>query len=336
MKNRIILIVLSIALFNSCNNDLNLVAPWKRIPVVYGFLTLADTAQYIRVEKAFLDPEKNAEQLAKNPDSLYFSNIEVSIERIKTGKLWKLDRVNGNLEGFPKKPGTFADDPNYLYKIKTNQMDLVAGESYKLSIKDLNTGEVFAESTTGVVGAYTMIATDPPNPGSWGYKSDVRFSWRSTETIGRVYDVYLRFFYQENSVAQPTKYTKKYLDWKIAENVQRPADLTSRITATIKGEDVFRFFAGNLEKNPALKRIFLTYDIKIVAGGQEFQDYIDLGNASSGITSSQILPTFSNISNGGIGIFSSRNYLDAKDYSVNTSTRDSLKYGIYTKDLGFQ
>ncbi len=36
------------------------------------------------------------------------------------------------------------------------------------------------------------------------------------------------------------------------------------------------------------------------------------------------------------GIFSSRNILEAVDYSINTPTRDSLKSGIYTKDLGFQ
>ncbi|MEZ5030008.1 MAG: hypothetical protein R2787_01275 [Saprospiraceae bacterium] len=56
----------------SCDNELDLVSDWKEIPVVYGFLSRSDTAQYIRVEKAFLDPATSAFVIAKNPDSLYF------------------------------------------------------------------------------------------------------------------------------------------------------------------------------------------------------------------------------------------------------------------------
>ena len=339
MKKIFVLFVIALFGLNSCNNDLNLVAPWKRIPVIYGFLSLGDTAQYIKVEKAFLDPDKNAFDLAQIADSIYFSNIEVSVIRIKTNKKWILQRVNGNNEGFPKKPGTFANDPNYLYKIKTSQMELEAGEEYKLEVRDGATKDLICESKTTVVGSYKMVGSEPQPTSKWPYLNDIRFSWNSngpTETVGRVYDVYLKFNYLENTEAQPSKFTKKSLEWKIAENLVRPADLTSRITATVKGEDIFRFFASSLEKNPALKRIFQTYDVRVVAGGQEFQDYIDLLNASSGITSAQILPTFSNISNDGIGIFSSRTTLVTTDYSVDTPTRDSLKYGIYTKDLGFQ
>lgn len=323
-------------LFNACSNDLNLVAPYKRIPVVYGFLTLSDTAQFIKVEKAFIDPAKSAVELAQNPDSIYFSNIEVSLQQENTGKTWLLDRVDGNTQGYPKDGGIFVNSPNYLYKIKTKDITLNAGEKYKLIIKDANTKALIGEAITNVVGNYSMVNTDPPNPAAWPYKSDIRFSWRSTETAGRVYDVMLRFNYQENSEAQPTKFVKKSIDWKIADNVVRPADLTSRITTTVKGEEFFKFFALNLVENPFIKRIFVSYDIQVVAGGEEFKDYIDLGNASGGITSSQILPTYSNISNDGIGIFSSRNVLWTKDYSINTTTRDSLKNGIYTNKLGFQ
>ncbi len=339
MKKIIFLLAIALTVFNSCDNELNLVAPWKRIPVIYGFLSLGDTAQYIKVEKAFLDPEINPKDLAQIPDSLYFTNIEVSVTRLKTNKSWILQRVDGNLEGFPKKPGAFANDPNYLYKIKTNQMDLIAGEAYRLEVRDATSKELICESTTNTVGLYKMVGSEPQPTAKWPYLSDIRYSWTSNgpiEMVGRVYDIYLRFNYLENSEAQPTKYTKKSLEWKIGENIVRPTDLTARITAIVKGEDIFKFFASNLDKNPFLKRIFQTYDVTVVSGGQEFQDYADLLNASSGITSAQILPTFSNISNDGIGIFSSRTTLVTTDYSVDTPTRDSLKYGIYTKDLGFQ
>lgn len=335
MKTKLILLLGTVLFMSACSNDLKLTAPWKKIPIVYGFLNISDTAQYIRVEKAFLDPNVSALTIAQNPDSIYFDNIEVSLTRLSTNKTWVLTRVNGNTEGYPKKPGTFANDPNYLYKIKTSLIDLKPDETYKLSIKEIDSGNIIGESQTQVVGNYAMVTTEPPNPMGWPYFSDVRFSWRSSEKSGRLCDIKLKLHYTENSVAEPTKFTAKTLDWKIGENIERPIDVTARITAAVKGEEFFKFLAANLEKNGALKRQFQTLDVNVVIGGKEFTEYISLGNASSGITSAQIVPTYSNITKG-VGIFSSRSYLVAVNYAINASSRDSLKNGIHTKDLNFQ
>ncbi|MEL6943471.1 MAG: hypothetical protein AAFO82_12445, partial [Bacteroidota bacterium] len=76
MKHLIVILV-SFFLFNACSNELELTAPWKNIPVIYGVLNEADRVQYIRVEKAFLDESTNALDLAKNVDSVYYSDISV-------------------------------------------------------------------------------------------------------------------------------------------------------------------------------------------------------------------------------------------------------------------
>ena len=54
---RYIVLVFVAFYFMSCDNELNLVAEKKETPVVYGLIDQADTAQYIRVERVFVDEE---------------------------------------------------------------------------------------------------------------------------------------------------------------------------------------------------------------------------------------------------------------------------------------
>ena len=335
MKNFIIALFGFLILFSSCSNDLNTIAPWKRIPIVYGFLNLADPVQYIRVEKAFLDPSVSALTIAQIPDSLYFENIEVTLTRISNNKSWTLERVDANNEGFPKKPGVFVNSPNYLYKIVTSNMELVENEAYKLTIKAVDSGNVIGESTTNVVGKYLFLNSAPPNPMNWPYATDVKFSFYSTEKYGRIADLTVIINYSETSVDNPNVYVDKKLYWKVGTNVPRPADLEAKITVATKGIELYKFLRDTLVHNPLIKRSFKDIDLVAMIGGQEFEDYIDLGNAASGITSSQIVPTYSNITNGK-GIFSSRYRLEAFGYKIGNLTRDSLKNGIYTKILNFQ
>ncbi|KAA3638695.1 MAG: hypothetical protein DWQ02_04770, partial [Bacteroidetes bacterium] len=76
MKN-IGLILLATLSITACTTDFQLEGEWKDIPVVYGFISVADTAHYIRVEKAFLEPGGDANQIAQIADSLYYDNATV-------------------------------------------------------------------------------------------------------------------------------------------------------------------------------------------------------------------------------------------------------------------
>ena len=61
------LAVLAAFLLTACSNDLEVAAPWKDIPVVWGMISRSDTAHYVRVEKAFLDPAVPAGTIAISP-----------------------------------------------------------------------------------------------------------------------------------------------------------------------------------------------------------------------------------------------------------------------------
>ena len=54
-------------LLASCSNDFELTEGTVDLPVVYGTISVGDSATYIRVEKAFVDEQTSAVQLAKDP-----------------------------------------------------------------------------------------------------------------------------------------------------------------------------------------------------------------------------------------------------------------------------
>ena len=64
----------------SCSEDFDIAAPYKDITVVYGLMNIGEPVQYIRIQKAFLDPNKSALEVAKIPDSNYYRNITVPNE----------------------------------------------------------------------------------------------------------------------------------------------------------------------------------------------------------------------------------------------------------------
>ena len=147
MKKVIFLSIAIVALFfmNSCSTKFDVAAPYKNITVIYGFLDQADTAHYIRIQKAFLDNNKSALTMAQNADSSYYASLRVKIERINfysTGgvhdTIVNLKRVDLNLEGYPKEQGVFFNAPNYAYKF-TDLLD--PQYSYRIIVFNPATGE---------------------------------------------------------------------------------------------------------------------------------------------------------------------------------------------------
>src|SRR5688500_8608899 len=100
----------------SCKNDIEVAAPWKETIVVYGLLDPAATVNYIRIQKAYLDPEGNAFQFAGINDSIYPKNLVVKLIVRKNGgtidTLFPI-LINGDDENIKKDSGLFSATPNY-------------------------------------------------------------------------------------------------------------------------------------------------------------------------------------------------------------------------------
>ena len=126
----LLLLIASCIYILSCSNDLDLNAPYKNIPIVYGVLSNKDTNHYIRIQKAYNNPEGDATQFAQVIDSIYYKDEDILVQLVdKNLKTWTLRRVDGNLEGYKRESGVFASSPNYLYKIKGDSLRLDGGEN---------------------------------------------------------------------------------------------------------------------------------------------------------------------------------------------------------------
>jgi hypothetical protein len=145
MKKLILLFttITSLFLLPGCSEKFDVAAPYKNITIIYGFLDMADTAHYIRIQKAFLDQEKSALSMAQEADSNFYASLNVSIARVTFSgvkhDVIPLQRVDLNAEGYPKQSGAFFNSPNYAYKFK----DLLDPQYiYRIIVSNPVTGEV--------------------------------------------------------------------------------------------------------------------------------------------------------------------------------------------------
>lgn len=325
-----------LALSAGCRNELELAAPWKDIPVVYGLINHQDTAHYIRVEKAFLDPETDAFTLAAIADSLYYEQAVVKLMNKNTGETWMLQRVDGNLEGYVRQDGIFAQAPNYLYKIRADIIDLQGGEALEFILERGETQELVTASTYVLEDMHFATGL-PGDKLSFRYTSDTRLAWIPGPHAW-VFDLRMYIHYRETDPEMPGTIHDKTLVWKVRQGIEREVNggqPASSVLVEFPGLEFYQFMASELEVNDAVVRSLQSIDLEVVGAGAEFKELLDIAQANVGITGSQELPTYTNLSEG-VGIFSSRIVLRKNGLVLTPESRDSLSQGIYTRKLNFQ
>jgi hypothetical protein len=344
IKKIVLSIVAMSALWSSCSNDIDLIDTKKEIPVVYGLLSRQDTAHYIRIERAFADNSVSGLALAKNIDSLYYKDIVVTLVHEKDNKTYNLTRVDGNKEGYKRKLGVFVDSPNYLYKIKAKDVDLVQNGVFKLLIKRKD-GSLIGEAQTIVLPdmelleSRTLVNSQGGGDKKLNLLGSFSIFWISSNIeVSKTYDIKI--------LVDVTEYPKDgsperkvNLVWNIVKGyVPNEVDMNvnlGQVTYRERGSEAFyKFMEQNLSNNkPALRKLE-NVRIRIDSGGKELYDYIDIGNVNLGITGTEVAPTYSNVKNG-YGILSSRNNFISRPIQITERSMDSLINSTITKKLGF-
>ncbi|MEK7258000.1 MAG: hypothetical protein AAB316_24790, partial [Bacteroidota bacterium] len=315
--------------------DFEVAADWKDIPVVYGLLNIGDKVHYIRVEKAFLDPDGNALDIAQIADSLYYDNAKVFLERESDGQVFELQRVDGKSEGYPREPGVFAEEPNWLYKIDSSVLLLKPKESIRLRI-DRGNGLPEVTARTLVLTKLKLRRPDPTNTNSFNfaYNLPTEIQWSSDDST-KVFDVNFIFRYAEFPADNPNQVEEKTVEWQWARGYRPPAEgLIVHSLEKELGEEFYQVLKNNIPVNSILKRVFLGIDVVITGGGDSLNKYVNVAESNTGITGAQEIPTYTNLSEGR-GVFSSISKLVQKNVQLTQATRDSLRLGIHTKQLNF-
>jgi hypothetical protein len=331
---------------NSCNDDLNLVEPSKEpTPVIYGFLSLNDTATYLRVERSFISVKSSATELAKVADSLvYPANVEVYLVRVKNSERYLLQKVDGNKEGYRRDTGVFASSPNYLYKVKNSILLLKSNELWRVDVQRKGETKPFAQTLTNVIGNYDITSTPVlGTQSSFGVSFETKTDVTESDKSARFYAIKIIFNYEEN-IGGTT--TKKHVDWQFTTNEKRVGDASqdySQQNFSKSSTEFYQFLGNNIPVTAGASRVFKDMEFEVTAGGQEVVDFLSAGVANLGITGSQTIPIYTNIYDDVItkktpflGIFGSRNKFSKKGFILNDPSLEILKTGTYTKQLNFR
>ena len=82
MIRKTLLVLITLASIVSCDNDLDIIAEWKDIPVVYGILNAQDSVHYVKLNKTFLG-QGDVMSMAQEFDSLHYNQEEVGLRLIE-------------------------------------------------------------------------------------------------------------------------------------------------------------------------------------------------------------------------------------------------------------
>lgn len=326
-KKSILLYISALLVFGvGCDNDLDLVAPYQNIPVTYGLLSKSDTAQYIRVEKAFVDPEISALVLAQNPESLYYENATVVLENLNTSVKYNLERVDGRLEGYPRDTGIFADAPNWMYKIRTSELRMNAGDRYRIQIER---GEPFETitGTTTIIGDLVLVRPRPESTIDFGGLGDFSVVWQG-DNAASFYDVVLYIYVSEWDPSNSDPKRVIEIPWTLARSITEER-------LNISKREFYSVLSNRLEEDPNLLRSLDSFKLEINGGGSELYRFLQVSLANTGITASQEVPRVTNLSEG-FGVFSSRIQQVESDFDISGATFDSLRTNRLTEPLNFR
>ena len=340
-------IIATLIFTNSCSTDFDLTSDWKDITVVYGLVesTPADTATYFRITRAFLNESGNALDYSQVPDSLFYAEEDISV-RLESCpasnsiftpvKSTVLKRVDGNLDGYPRLPGVWANIPNWLYKANYHASK---DSTYRVVVTNTKTGKV-TEGIAKVVADFPVTVPSSPQKLQFLPQYNSTFSWK-TASNGRAYDLVGRFWYEEITLATGDS-NMKSVDWYIFSNL---AAANSEGGHDMKFSFSNQTFYDNLNNfltdNPDVVRRARYIDFTFSVGGDELYTYYLVNSAQTGITSGLVQPEYTNLTDNtelgkaSYGIFSSRFHKTIPMVSLQPQTIDSLACMSSMQHLSF-
>lgn len=322
--------------WSACKNDFDVAAPWKEIPVVYAMLSPDDTAHYVRVEKAFLDEERSAIEVSRIGDSLYYPEnaIAVYIVRTSSAERMLLKRVDGVKEGKIK-----DTQPRWLYKLPTNlNGKILPGEKYRVEIERADgKSKITAETTIPREFTFTVpYPPDFPRKVSFQVENGVDFQWRS-DVNGLYFNLTMRVRYREEA-ADGTILERRTISWTPIVNTAR-TDIGAPnyyAKATVTQAQFFKMLSDSIAPiQPNRYRYFELGELELEGGGYEIGEFLKIAAAASGITGAEVIPTYTNLSEG-YGLVTSKNMVLLDGIRITPETVEAMRIHPLTGLLGFR
>lgn len=337
-KNLLLTLATVTVLFNSCKNELNILAPYKETVSVYAILNPREPRQYVRINKVY-QGEGNAYVMATVNDSVNYQQgvLQVSLTRTYFGANVLTTVGNPTKTEIILKDtviqlnsGPFNSNQRLWY---TNDVLYPVGE-YHLKIKNTRTGDEFTSTSTMIDSIlppgitqplgppYYPVAYSPSNPPYYYLDLSVPTSQRKVKfyTIpnARDYACIIRFRYIDSIT---TGNVMRTVDYEFSRLSSATLDGGEVLEFDYKSGELFDYIYGEITKTPEpsglLFRRIVNIEYIVTAGAQDFADFLKISAPSTSVA--QDKPTYSNIEGGGYGIFSCRSTFHAPKQLANAT-----------------
>lgn len=318
---------------SSCSEDFEVAAPYREVTVVYGLLNMADTAHYVRVQKAFLDDSKSALDMAREADSNFYRGLVVVMREIDTVSnkarvTLPMELKNLEGEGYPKQPGAFFNTPNLAYKLK-HALD--PRYKYRIVVTHAN-GEVDS-AETGIlsndknvfkvnefdnVGNYSIVFGNPSDPAAT-YALQIN----PRPPYSRLFEGTLRFHYVNKDLNTNVQTDMPPLNFNFD---LKDVPGTGRVSLSIPQISIYNFLKAGMQAPPAhIVRYMDSCDVIVWAGSHEMGEYRRFSMLQGGLTGDQIKPIYTNVKGANVlGLFASRVMRSRINIPISKPTMDTL------------
>lgn len=333
MKKAVFFLLIIPVLFWGCSTEVDLLADWKEVPVVYGLIDRSKPKQYVRIQRAFLGPG-NALEIAQQRDSIFYSQqLNVLLEELD-GSENVLNTWVMQPETIPfQEPGDFYSGPYAVYSANT-PLGSITGETFRIRVQYTTDPAKNAESKTALVNDYsfTPVISNASTVQIIRFNSNsrVNVSWRRTNAA--YYQVGLKFYYHE-SYLSGSDVNKVTPEWIFGSYATSEGDV-SDINVAYDPNGFYQFLTQHIFEDPNIvSRSGDSISYTVYAGSEELYTYILVNAPSTSVV--QDRPTYTNIENG-LGIFASRNTIIKQGLKLTNQTLDTLSRGHITCRLKFK
>ena len=345
-----LLVLAVVFMFSACSEKFNVAAPYKSITVIYGLLDKADTAHYVRIQKAYLDENKSALLMAQVADSNFFSAINVKIEMIdlSSGLVFSTiipNRVDLAAEGYPKDSGAFFNSPNYAYKFKT---DLNPNYLYRIVVNNPGSGETdsadapviddvtlnslivyFIDDTLKNRGGFDFASTNQYQTVDivGQYTPPANFNLNGNTSPAGIAQGFIRFHWVDSNIYNGAK-TPNYGDYSLGYS----GFTQNAFQYSPKDLDLYGAVNSVMGIAPSnIRRLLDRCELYFYLGTYDFYNYIEAESIQgTGLTGSDIQPVYTNIKGKNVvGLFTSRG-LRHGYITLTNQTVDSLVFSPIT------
>jgi hypothetical protein len=357
----LICLCITFALFNSCKNDLDALAPYKESIAVYGLIDPTDSVNYIRVNRVFLGAG-SAVDVAQIQDSVYFKPGEatVTVEKYWNGLL-KQKYIFTETYEKPLQQGVFNANQliykstkkfkpdslgrffEYVLKVTNNTTSTVfESEKIKL-IKDisLNPSSSMCTATLGLNCFFNQSNVSILTPSN--AKTKVMFySPTNCASTSFKLRMHYRNLFLDNSEE------KMYYEFDRGNLNAETSNGGELMDYTFSGVNFYSALSNGVPDRSNLKeRVVDSMTFHFYFAGNEYKLYQEVNNTSGSF--GQEKPIYTNMKNGAVGVFSSRTKIvvtkkmfdcsispDFQNNVISNQTREAITSSSYTCKFRFR